>query len=174
MKKAVLVVIMFMLFAGMVSAASINGDYNGKPIVKVKSDGKELTVDDAPAVIMDGRTMVPIYMLSQLGITVTWDQKTNSVDVTIPGNVSTSPEISPVVIIPMASDVIKSKIESDFDGFDYENIYELSNGQYWKQVDYTYEYEYEYRPDVLIYKEGSYYYMDVENCEKHPRIELIE
>lgn len=72
-----------MLFAGVVSATSINGDYNGKPIVKVKSDGKELTVEDAPAVIMDGRTMVPISMLRQIGADVTWDQTTYSVNVAI-------------------------------------------------------------------------------------------
>lgn len=294
MKKLLLIVIMFVMFAGVITASSINGDYNGKPIVVLKSEGNELVVEDVPAMILDGRTMVPISMLRQIGLGVEWNAEEYSVDVTLPespvqinqlttisqyvkdtkkeiidkgisvsqysinideaglfayalydntgltteqliddivtissgiysfehpidgtiietkygaigvgyqdmmdyfdGKITlddfgsrwdiempepvsytppTTTDTTPI-IVPIASDVIKSKIESDFDGFDNGNIYELTNGQYWKQVDYTYEYEYEYRPDVLIYKEGSYYYMVVENCDKHPQVELID
>lgn len=297
MKKILLVVIMFMLFAGVVSAASINGDYNGKPIVKVKSDGKVLAVEDAPAVIMDGRTMVPISMLRQIGLGVEWNAEEYSVDVTLPESpvqinqlttisqyvkdtkneiidkginisqysinidetglfayalydntgLTTEQLIDDVVtissgiysfnhpidgtiievnngtnegtigvgyqdmkdyfdgkitlddfggrwdiempepisytppttvdtmpIVPVIPSVIKSKIENDFDGFENGNIYELTNGQYWKQVDYTYKYSYKYRPDVLIYKDGLYYYMNVEGIDKDPKVELID
>lgn len=73
-----------MLFAGIVSASSINGDYKGKPIVILKSNGQALTVEDAPAVIMDGRTMVPISMLRQIGLGVEWNAEEYSVDVTLP------------------------------------------------------------------------------------------
>lgn len=70
--------------ATVANAASINGDFKGNPIVKVKDNGKELIVENTPAIIYNGNTLVPIYMLRQLGATVTWDQKTYSVDVDIP------------------------------------------------------------------------------------------
>lgn len=83
-KKIGLMVFAFMLFASVVSASSINGDYQGNPIVKLKSNGMVLPVEDTPAIIYDGRTMVPIYMLKQLGADVTWDGNTYSVDVKLP------------------------------------------------------------------------------------------
>jgi hypothetical protein len=297
MKKVLLVVIMFLLFAGVVTASSINGDYNGKPIVKMKSNGQVLAVEDAPAVIMDSRTMVPIYMLRQIGLGVEWNAEEYSVDVTLPKAPAQNDQLSSIsqyvegikkeitgegvnithysinidetglfahaiydntgltteqliddivvissgiynfdqpidgtiieinngtntgtigvghqdmvdyfdgkitldefgsrwniempepisytpptiveptpIVVPETSSVIKSKIESDFDGFNYGNIYELTNGQYWKQVDYTYKYSYKYRPDVMIYKDGLYYYMNVEGIDKDPKVELI-
>jgi hypothetical protein len=84
MKKVLLVVIMFLMFAGVITASSINGDYKGKPIVKLKSNGQVLAVEDAPAVIMDSRTMVPISMLRQIGLGVEWNAEEYSVDVTLP------------------------------------------------------------------------------------------
>lgn len=343
LKKIGLVVLMFVLLATVANAASVNGEFEGNPIVKVKSSGKTLHTNDVPAIIYQGRTMVPIGMLKELGATVSWDQKTASVDVVMPSNNKTSLEpdkiralvwaldyyvalrelgksfnelqlifqlnftyvldkfntvestnqantylnnliseynrlqlqgitfvsslqsngvvdvdinnslngyfkaidyfkyavqdlysvadgstsnsdsffnnirtgmneqniglaaskkgylnvyqtiqniqptvnpstnskselvnSDPIVIIPETSNVIKSKIENDFNGFDNGKIYELTNGQYWKQVDYTYKYSYKYRPDVLIYKDGLYYYMNVEGIDKNPRVELIE
>lgn len=93
MKKIVLVLIMFLLFAGIVSASSINGEYNGKPIVKLKSNGVVLAVEDAPAVIMDSRTMVPISMLRQIGLGVEWNADEYSVDVTLPNEKNDSLDI---------------------------------------------------------------------------------
>lgn len=75
---------MIFLLATIANAASMNGDFKGNPIVKVKSSGKDLTVESTPAVIYNGNTMVPIYMFKQLGATVAWDQKTYSVDVSMP------------------------------------------------------------------------------------------
>lgn len=83
MKKLLLIVIMFTMFASVVTAASINGDYKGKSIVILKSNGQVLTVEDAPAVIMDSRTMVPISMLRQIGLGVEWNAEEYSVDVTV-------------------------------------------------------------------------------------------
>ncbi|CAN7458391.1 stalk domain-containing protein [Paenibacillus sp. LjRoot56] len=80
-KKVILIGTMIFLFTSVVSASSINGEFEGNPIVKVKQNGKELNVQDVPAVILNGRTMVPIYMLEQLGASVEWDSKSYSVDV---------------------------------------------------------------------------------------------
>ncbi|PTU44178.1 hypothetical protein DBL67_24580 [Paenibacillus polymyxa] len=62
--------------------------------------------------------------------------------------------------------VIQSKIDDDFKGLDDGNIYELANGQIWKQEYYHYHYAYSYRPDVLIYKNGGSYYMKVEGKDQ--------
>lgn len=84
MKKVLLVVLMLILTATIANATSINGDFKGNPIVKVNANGNELTVENTPAVIYNGNTLVPIYMLRQLGAEVTWNAKTYSVDVSLP------------------------------------------------------------------------------------------
>ena len=83
MKKKVLVlsVILTLLFSGVVVAASMYGEFEGYPIVKVKSNGMTLIEEGTPAVSWNGRVMVPIYMLRQLGADVSWDQQTQSVNV---------------------------------------------------------------------------------------------
>lgn len=67
--------------SGVVVADSINGNYNGNPIVKVTLQGKEIPAQDVPAQILDGRTMVPLYYLQSMGYTLNWDQSTYSVDI---------------------------------------------------------------------------------------------
>jgi len=85
MKKIVVsVVVVFLLFGSVVYAAANHGKFEGYNIVKMKSDGKELAVEDTPAINFKGRTMVPIYMLRQLGVEVTWNADEYSVDVKIP------------------------------------------------------------------------------------------
>lgn len=49
-------------------------------------------------------------------------------------------------------DVIESKIDGRFEGWDGKKIYKLTNGQVWKQAEYKYQYKYSYRPDTIIYK----------------------
>jgi S1-C subfamily serine protease len=80
LKRILSIVMMSLLFCSVVTASSINGDYKGKPIVKVKVNGKELTIEDVPAMIDDGRTMVPLYLLKQLGYDLTWDAQAYTVD----------------------------------------------------------------------------------------------
>lgn len=79
-----LVVILFVFSAGVVTAGSINGTYNGNPIVKLFVGAKELKPTDVPAQIVDGRTMVPIYMLQELGVKLEWDPQTYRVNVEMP------------------------------------------------------------------------------------------
>lgn len=56
---------------------------------------------------------------------------------------------------------IKSKIVSEFNGWSGDTIFELQNGQIWKQAKYKYKYFYAYRPNALIVKVGSKYIMNV-------------
>jgi hypothetical protein len=84
MKKIALVLAFFLLFSGVVTASSINGDYKGNSIVKVISGGKVLESDEVPGMIYDGHTLVPISMLRQIGASVTWNAETYSVNVEMP------------------------------------------------------------------------------------------
>jgi len=82
-KRLWMFLLLFVFNAGVVTAGSINGNYNGNPIVKLFAGDKELK-PDVPAQIMDGRTMVPLYVLEELGAKVSWDQKKYRVDVEMP------------------------------------------------------------------------------------------
>jgi hypothetical protein len=83
-KKIIALAAALMMFMGVVSASSINGDYKGNPIVKVMSNGKQLESDEVPAMIYDGHTVVPISLLRQIGASVEWNTDTYSVDVKMP------------------------------------------------------------------------------------------
>lgn len=62
-------------------------------------------------------------------------------------------------------DVIESKIDGSFEGWDGEKTYKLANGQVWQQAEYKYQYKYSYRPDVIIYKISGKYIMAVDGTK---------
>ena len=47
------------------------------------------------------------------------------------------------------ADVIESQIDGDFEGWEGETIFKLTNGQIWQQTSYAYHYHYAFMPDVL-------------------------
>ena len=63
-------------------------------------------------------------------------------------------------------DVIESRIDGDFEGWDGETIVKLMNGQIWQQIEYYYHYHYSFMPDVLIYRSGGGYKMKVDGIRK--------
>ena len=63
-------------------------------------------------------------------------------------------------------DVIESRIDGDFEGWDGETIVKLLNGQIWQQIEYYYHYHYSFMPDVLIYRSGGGYKMKVDGIRK--------
>lgn len=67
---------------------------------------------------------------------------------------------------------IKSIIISDFNGWSGDTIFELQNGQIWKQDKYQYKYFYAYRPDVLIVKVSGHHIMTVKG--KSIRVKRIK
>ena len=69
--------------------------------------------------------------------------------------------------------VIETQIDGEFHGWDGETIFKLANGQIWQQAEYDYEYEYDYRPDVMIYKSGSGYKMQVKGMTKTVAVKRI-
>lgn len=82
MKKKVLSILaVSMLFGSVVSAASIWGTYKGNQVIRITSNGSALRTDDVPAISYNGRTMIPINMLGQIGVQYKWDQKNQTVEV---------------------------------------------------------------------------------------------
>ena len=71
-------------------------------------------------------------------------------------------------------DVIESRIEGEFEGWDGDTIFKLENGQIWQQSSYAYTYHYAYRPEVLIYKTNGRYKMKVEGVDKTIYVERIK
>jgi hypothetical protein len=81
MKKILLVTIMFLLFAGVVSASTINGDYKGNPIVKVIFNGIKID-SEVPAIVIDGVTMIPLRAIADnMDSVVSWNADTYTVGI---------------------------------------------------------------------------------------------
>jgi hypothetical protein len=69
------------------------------------------------------------------------------------------------VAVRQLSSMIESQISGAFYGWQGHSVYQLTNGQIWKQHGYKYEYKYSYRPQVAIYETSSGTTMDVEGCK---------
>lgn len=67
--------------------------------------------------------------------------------------------------LPITTKVVESKIDGDFEGWDGDTIFKLSNGQIWQQTDSAYSYHYSFMPDVIIYPSGSVWKMKVEGAD---------
>lgn len=83
----------------------------------------------------------------------------------------------PVVKTPVKNinhDVVQSRINGTFNGWDGDTIFELENGQIWKQRDYAYMYHYAYRPKVTIIKEDFSYKMFIEDVTETLVVEKIK
>jgi hypothetical protein len=89
MKKKIIMIAVTasLMLTGVVSAASMWGTYKGNDIIRITSNGVALKTSDVPAISYNGRTMIPISMLGQIGLGYNWDQANKTVDI---GNVSTN------------------------------------------------------------------------------------
>jgi len=74
-----------------------------------------------------------------------------------------------IVAVRQITNVIKSKINGEFKGWNGETTYKLVNGQVWQQSAYKYEYKYAYMPDALIYDPGGGHVMLVEGTKAKVR-----
>jgi hypothetical protein len=73
----------------------------------------------------------------------------------------------------VSASVIESKIDGEFNGWDGETIFVLQNGQIWQQAEYDYEYEYAYSPDVVIFRSGNSFEMQVEGMDESIRVTRV-
>jgi hypothetical protein len=71
-------------------------------------------------------------------------------------------------------EVIRSRINGTFKGWGGNTIFELENGQIWKQRDYAYMYHYAHRPGVTLIKEGLGYTMIVEGVREILAVERLK
>ncbi len=129
-----------MLFAGVVSASSMWGTYKGNQIIKVKDmNGNELVVQDVPAISYQGRTMVPISMLKQLGVQVEWVGKTQTVYVTLPNGASSTANNYDAISIAKQ---VSSK------GFEFVDM--VSDGKGFIQITFYYNHALDSMPDDVF------------------------
>lgn len=76
--------------------------------------------------------------------------------------------VQPVGISNLTSSKgIASRIDGEFNGWNDEVVYKLTNGQYWQQTSYHYYYRYAYSPKVLIYLSNGVYKMHVDGADGH-------
>lgn len=84
-KKIIIAVLMaLVLSTSVVFAASVNGEFNGFPIVKVNVNDKAVS-SDVPGVVMKGRTLLPVRAVAEsLGGLVSWDAATMTANIEKP------------------------------------------------------------------------------------------
>jgi hypothetical protein len=69
--------------------------------------------------------------------------------------------------------VIESRIDGDFEGWDYEAIFKLQNGQMWMQTSSRYRYRYKFSPGVVIVKIGNEYQMQVDGMDERVTVRRL-
>jgi hypothetical protein len=68
---------------------------------------------------------------------------------------------------------LQSKIKGSFKGWNRNHIFELINGTIWLQIKYKYQYKYRYRPEAIIFRDGSKYYIQVEGMNDMIEVKKI-
>ena len=71
-------------------------------------------------------------------------------------------------------EVMETKIDGNFEGWDGETIFKMMNGTIWQQASYDYTYHYAYMPDVIIYRKGGAQYMKVEDVDDEIQVRQIQ
>lgn len=69
--------------------------------------------------------------------------------------------------------VLKTRIDGEFEGWNGETIWKMVNGSIWQQASYAYTYHYAYMPNVIIYRKGGAYYMRVEDVDDEIQVRQI-
>lgn len=64
--------------------------------------------------------------------------------------------------LPSTGAVVESQIDGDFEGWEGDTIFKLTNGQIWQQATYAYAYHYAFRPGVTIFQDGTIFRMKVD------------
>ncbi len=70
------------------------------------------------------------------------------------------------IICKKIKNVIETRIDGEFEGWEGETIFKMINGQIWQQSSYDYKYHYAYNPEVLIYEFEGSWIMRVEDVDE--------
>jgi len=73
-----------------------------------------------------------------------------------------------------APEIIESRIQGEFSGWEGKTVFKLINGQIWQQIDGRYIYKYKHNPKVLIYHIDTGYEMQVEGVDGRVRVALLK
>jgi len=68
---------------------------------------------------------------------------------------------------------VDSYITGDFEGWDGDSVYELDDGSRWELVAYQYLYAFRYQPHAIVWRDGSHYYLEIENMADRPEVREI-
>jgi hypothetical protein len=71
-------------------------------------------------------------------------------------------------------EIIESRIDGEFSGWEGETIFKLMNGQIWQQIDGRYKYKYKYSPKVIIFRSGAGFEMQVEGVDGRIRVSRLK
>ena len=66
-----------------------------------------------------------------------------------------------------------AQIEGDFEGMDFDRIFELTNGEKWQQAEGRYRYQYRYRPHARVVEERGEYYLHVDGFGEKIRVRKV-
>ncbi|MCI3918751.1 copper amine oxidase N-terminal domain-containing protein [Paenibacillus sp. TRM 82003] len=162
-----LLIVLSMAFGGAVSSASMHGVFEGNPIVKIMTYGEELTVEGTPAINYNGRAMVPIYMLRELGVDVTWDADNETVHLAMPAMDAT---YDASLIAELTSHLGVTYVETGSYGDGYGHVtYHIMDSIY--EVD---EFAWETILQYSAYTSAEMLYvLDVDGVELSVDIELV-
>ncbi len=75
---------------------------------------------------------------------------------------------------PYTREVLKTQIDGDFEGWEGETIFKMTNGTIWQQSSYAYTYHYSYMPEVIIYKKDGTYFMKVDDVDDEIAVQQIK
>jgi hypothetical protein len=64
-----------------------------------------------------------------------------------------------------STELIESKIDGDFEGFDFDRVFKLRNGQIWQQLSAKFRHRYRYAPRVIIWRDGKVHRMKVDGID---------
>jgi hypothetical protein len=74
---------------------------------------------------------------------------------------------------PAVPDVIESRIDGDFEGWEGDTVVKLTNGQIWRQISPHIEIHIAVNPKVVIYRSGARYKMQVERTREPVEVERL-
>jgi hypothetical protein len=75
---------------------------------------------------------------------------------------------------PENGDYMISQINGEFTGWDGDTIFELTNGQIWKQVGYAFLFHYAFMPEVKITYNNGMFEMEVDNVQVKVQVNRIK
>lgn len=76
---------------------------------------------------------------------------------------------------PARPEVIETRIDGDFNGWEGETIWVMENGQVWRQRGYSVHYHYLHRPRVLLINSDSDgWIMKVDRIDSSVRVERLK